>query len=58
MIDFGQVPAQNQDHMASTGFDYPSDVLAKHVKLKLPTNQWFLWALAARLDPVAAAIIA
>jgi hypothetical protein len=25
--------------MASTGFDYPSDVLAKHVKLMLPTNQ-------------------
>jgi hypothetical protein len=42
----------------STGFGYPSDVLAKHVKLKLPTNQWFLWALVARLDPFAAAIIA
>jgi hypothetical protein len=47
--------------MASTGFGYPSDVLAKHVKLKLPINQWFLWALAARLDsfaPFAVAIIA
>jgi hypothetical protein len=44
--------------MASTGFGYPSDVLAKHVKLKLPVNQWFLRALAARLDPFAIAIIA
>jgi hypothetical protein len=44
--------------MASTGFGYPSDVLAKHVKLKLPVNQWFLWALVARLDPFAVAIIA
>jgi hypothetical protein len=44
--------------MTSTGFDYPSDVLAKHVKLKLPVNQWFLRALATRLDPFAIAIIA
>jgi hypothetical protein len=44
--------------MTSTGFGYPSDMLAKHVKLKLPTNQWFLWAPAAPLDPFAVAIIA
>jgi hypothetical protein len=44
--------------MASTGFSYPSDVLTKHVKLKLPTNQWFSQTLAARLDPFTTAIIA
>jgi len=32
-------------------------VLAKHVKLKLPVNQWFLCALAAYPDSFAAAII-
>jgi len=32
-------------------------VLAKHIKLKMPVNQRFLWALAACLDPSAAAII-
>jgi hypothetical protein len=44
--------------MASTGLGYPSDVLAKHVKLKPPVNQWFLRALATRLDPCAVTIIA
>jgi hypothetical protein len=44
--------------MASTGVGYQSDVLAKHVKLKLPANQWFSRALAGPLDPFAAAIIA
>lgn len=44
--------------MTSTGFGYPSDVLTKHIKLKLPTNQRFLRALAARLDPFAVTITA
>ena len=38
--------AENQDGMPLAGFGYPGDVLAKQVKLKLPVDQRFLWALA------------
>ena len=43
--------------MAAAGFDDSINVLAKHVKLKLPVNQWLLCALAACLDPLATAIV-
>ena len=33
--------------MPSAGFDDPSDMLAEHVKLKLPVNQRFLRARVA-----------
>jgi hypothetical protein len=44
--------------MTPTGFGYPSNVLAKHIKLKLPINQRLLRALTARLDPFTVTIIA
>ena len=40
--------AQDQDGMPVAGFDYPGDVLAQQIKLKLPVDQWFVRALAAR----------
>jgi len=43
--------------MAAAGFDNSINVLAKHVKLKLPVNQWLLCALAAYLDLLAVAIV-
>src|SRR5690242_11383237 len=41
-------PAQDQDSMPGAGIDYPGDVLAQQIKLKLPVNQWFPGALAVR----------
>jgi hypothetical protein len=43
--------------MPAPGFGDPSDMLAKHVKLKLPVNQWFVRAPAACPGPFGAAII-
>jgi hypothetical protein len=34
--------AQDQDGMPVAGFDYPGDVLAQQIKLKLPVDQWFV----------------
>ncbi len=42
--------------MPFTGLSYPCDVLAKHVKLKLPVDQWILLPSADR-HPLAAALI-
>jgi hypothetical protein len=48
---------QDQDNMPPAGFDDPGDVLAKHIKLKLPVNQWLLRAITVCLAPFATAIV-
>ena len=43
--------------MPVAGIDYPGDVLAQQIKLKLPVDQWFLRAVAACFGRSAAVIV-